>query len=57
MAFMILYAYLPYKKGGIERCENCTHNNRKPVDQSYPIVRPIPSSLPYVPSPLIKCLP
>lgn len=23
---MILYAYLPYKKGGIERCENCTHN-------------------------------
>lgn len=26
MTFMILYAYLPYKKGGIERCENCTHN-------------------------------
>lgn len=26
MEFMILYAYLPYKKGGIERCENCTHN-------------------------------
>lgn len=26
MEFMILYAYLPYKKGGIERCENCTHS-------------------------------
>lgn len=45
MEFMILYAYLPYKKGGIERCENCTHN-RKPVAQSYPMVRPIPSFLP-----------
>ena len=29
MEFMILYAYLPYKKGGIERCENCTHNTKE----------------------------